>query len=150
MKNRSFKYKYFQDANNEEYIFCEESYNKINNYYIIDHNQEMFSIPPVSHIILDKKENLLFITDDVKVFDDYTCHISFFMDLKGNVVGQGICDYDGRLFDVVLHEFDEITPFIGYAGLKMRLKVDIAEELYQNNGNLVIGQNRLLKSLQNK
>ena len=109
----------------------------------------MIAIPPVSHIKFDRESNTLFMTDEVQVFADYTCHISFFIDLNGNVVGKGFCDYDGRLLDVVLHEFDEPIPFLGYEGFKMRLKVAIAKELYQNDGDLTVGHKRMLRTLQN-
>lgn len=149
MREYIFNYKYFKDTEGNDYTICVENYKKRKNYYIINNKEEVFTLPPVRHIRFDRESNMLFMTDDVQVFDDYTCHISFFMDLEGNVVGQGFCDYDGRLIDVVLHEFDELVPFIGYEGFKMRLKVAIAKELYQNNGDLTEGHKRMLRTLQN-
>ncbi len=149
MKNYIFNYRYFKDSKGEEYTICLERHKNQRKIYIINKKEEVFPLPNVSHIRFDRERNLLFITDDVQVFDDYTCHISFFMDLEGNVVGQGFCDYDGRLLDIVLHEFDEPVEFIGYEGFKMRLKVAIAKELYQNEGDLTIGQKRMLRTLQN-
>lgn len=149
MGEYNFNYSYFKDSKGYEYTLCVENNKKNKSYYIINNKEEFYTLPPVSHISFDQETDMLFIIDDVPVFDDYTCHISFFMDLQGNVVGQAFCDYDGRLTDVVLHEFDEIVPFIGYEGFKIRLKVAIAKELYQNNGDLTIGKKRMLKNLQN-
>lgn len=149
MKEYTFNYRYFKDAEGVRHTLCVENYKKRKKYYLINNKEEMFPIPPVSHIKYDRESNTLFMTDEVQVFDDYTCHISFFMDLEGNVVGQGFCDYDGRLLDIVLHEFDEPIPFLGYEGFKMRLKVAIAKELYRNNGDLSDGHKRMLRTLQN-
>lgn len=150
MREYIFNYRYFKDAKGDTYTICLERHKKQRKMYIINKKEEMFFLPNVSHIKHVVDEDLLFVTDDVQVFDDYTCHISFFMDYEGNVVGQGVCDYDGRLLDIVLHEFDEPIPFLGYEGFKMRLKVAIAKELYANEGDLTVGQKTLLKTLQNK
>lgn len=148
MREYIFNYRYFNDSKGKRYTLCRENYKKKKNFYIINDRGETFKLPSISYLKFDKESNLLFVKDDVKVFDDYTCHIYFFMDLQGNVVGQGFCDYDGRLIDVVLHEFEEPVDFLGYEGFKMRLKVAIAKELYANEGDLSIGKTRMLRTLQ--
>ncbi len=147
MNQSIFTYSYLQTNDGTKYTLCQERQQNKRRNYIIDNKGNCYNLPLARYMNFDYETNLIFVYDRVPVFKDYTCHISYFLDLQGNVVGQGVCDYDGRLIDVVLNE-EGIDPSIAYEGFKTRLKVSIAFELYQNNGNLLEGQKKLLKRVQ--
>lgn len=149
MSQYYFKYSYLKTNDGKKYTLCKAKYKNKRKNYIIDEMGNSYILPLARHMCFDADSNLIFVYDDVPVFKDYTCHISYFLDLQGKVVGKGVCDYDGRLIDVKLTDFD-VDPYLVYEGFKTRLKVAIAKELYHYNGDLLEGQKKLLKSAQKR